>query len=238
MIGVTPRIMREGMRADYRQVDRLSQQLCERMQTRAHADGADRRRAPTSPRPSIPRWRGSRRAASSTRATGRTCRPAKCSRRRRRSTARSCATAPRATTSTASTASSSGRRWCSRSAAGGWCRRAASAPISSSDFWSLLPHRRQQRSRRRAGVRHQPRAARDDRHPAPGREGPRRAPRVRRSLRQPDARRLVVEDPRRRADPRLRRVDRRRAGDCRRGSTSSISSSWASTRCADDCAGA
>jgi leucyl aminopeptidase (aminopeptidase T) len=32
MIGVTPRIMREGMRADYRQVDRLSQQLCERMQ--------------------------------------------------------------------------------------------------------------------------------------------------------------------------------------------------------------
>ncbi len=36
MIGVTPRIMREGMRADYRQVDRLSQQLCERM-NRAHA---------------------------------------------------------------------------------------------------------------------------------------------------------------------------------------------------------
>ena len=33
MVGVTPRIMREGMRADYRRVDRLSQQLCERMQT-------------------------------------------------------------------------------------------------------------------------------------------------------------------------------------------------------------
>ena len=31
MVGVTPRIMREGMRADYRQVDRLSEQLCERM---------------------------------------------------------------------------------------------------------------------------------------------------------------------------------------------------------------
>jgi leucyl aminopeptidase (aminopeptidase T) len=31
MIGVTPQIMREGMRADYRQVDRLSQQLCARM---------------------------------------------------------------------------------------------------------------------------------------------------------------------------------------------------------------
>jgi aminopeptidase len=31
MVGVTPRIMREGMRADYRRVDQLSQQLCERM---------------------------------------------------------------------------------------------------------------------------------------------------------------------------------------------------------------
>lgn len=36
MVGVTPRIMQEGMRADYRQVDRLSQQLCERME---HATG-------------------------------------------------------------------------------------------------------------------------------------------------------------------------------------------------------
>jgi aminopeptidase len=31
MVGVTPRIMREGMRADYQQVDRLSNQLCARM---------------------------------------------------------------------------------------------------------------------------------------------------------------------------------------------------------------
>lgn len=31
MVGVTPQIMREGMRADYREVDRLSQELCERM---------------------------------------------------------------------------------------------------------------------------------------------------------------------------------------------------------------
>jgi len=31
MVGVSPRIMREGMRADYLQVDRLSNQLCERM---------------------------------------------------------------------------------------------------------------------------------------------------------------------------------------------------------------
>lgn len=33
MVGVTPRIMCEGMRADYRLVDRLSQELCERMPT-------------------------------------------------------------------------------------------------------------------------------------------------------------------------------------------------------------
>ena len=32
MVGVTPQIMREGMRADYRLVDRLSTQLCERME--------------------------------------------------------------------------------------------------------------------------------------------------------------------------------------------------------------
>jgi leucyl aminopeptidase (aminopeptidase T) len=32
MVGVTPRIMREGMRADYLQVDRLSHQLCARME--------------------------------------------------------------------------------------------------------------------------------------------------------------------------------------------------------------
>jgi leucyl aminopeptidase (aminopeptidase T) len=33
MIGVTPEIMRQGMRADYRKVDELSQRLCERMPT-------------------------------------------------------------------------------------------------------------------------------------------------------------------------------------------------------------
>jgi aminopeptidase len=33
MVGVTPQIMREGLEADYRLVDRLSQQLCERMLT-------------------------------------------------------------------------------------------------------------------------------------------------------------------------------------------------------------
>ena len=36
MVGVTPQIMREGMRADYRLIDTLSQRLCERMQ---HAEG-------------------------------------------------------------------------------------------------------------------------------------------------------------------------------------------------------
>ena len=33
MVGVTPEIMRQGMRADYRLVDRLSTRLCERMRT-------------------------------------------------------------------------------------------------------------------------------------------------------------------------------------------------------------
>jgi aminopeptidase len=33
MIGVTPAIMQQGMRADYRKVDALSQRLCERMRT-------------------------------------------------------------------------------------------------------------------------------------------------------------------------------------------------------------
>lgn len=33
MVGVTPQIMRQGMRADYRLVDRLSTRLCERMRT-------------------------------------------------------------------------------------------------------------------------------------------------------------------------------------------------------------
>ena len=31
MVGVTPQIMKQGMRADYRLVDELSQRLCERM---------------------------------------------------------------------------------------------------------------------------------------------------------------------------------------------------------------
>ena len=35
MVGVTPQIMQQGLRADYRLVDRLSQQLCERMRTAA-----------------------------------------------------------------------------------------------------------------------------------------------------------------------------------------------------------
>jgi leucyl aminopeptidase (aminopeptidase T) len=35
MVGVTPQIMQEGLRADYRLVDRLSGQLCERMRTAA-----------------------------------------------------------------------------------------------------------------------------------------------------------------------------------------------------------
>ena len=33
MVGVTPEIMKQGMRADYRLVDSLSTKLCERMRT-------------------------------------------------------------------------------------------------------------------------------------------------------------------------------------------------------------
>jgi aminopeptidase len=36
MVGVTPEIMRQGMRADYRLVDELSQRLCERMRHARH----------------------------------------------------------------------------------------------------------------------------------------------------------------------------------------------------------
>src|SRR6267142_2670597 len=36
MVGVTPQIMRQGMRADYRLVDELSQRLCERMRYARH----------------------------------------------------------------------------------------------------------------------------------------------------------------------------------------------------------
>jgi leucyl aminopeptidase (aminopeptidase T) len=36
MVGVTPEIMRQGMRADYRLVDELSQRLCERMRQARH----------------------------------------------------------------------------------------------------------------------------------------------------------------------------------------------------------
>src|SRR5204862_7141290 len=36
MIGVTPQIMRQGMRADYRLVDELSQRLCDRMRSARH----------------------------------------------------------------------------------------------------------------------------------------------------------------------------------------------------------
>ena len=35
MVGVTPGIMMQGMRADYRLVDRLSRKLCVRMRTAA-----------------------------------------------------------------------------------------------------------------------------------------------------------------------------------------------------------
>jgi len=44
MVGVTPEIMMQGMRADYRLVDRLSSTLCERMRTARIAAGRGRAR--------------------------------------------------------------------------------------------------------------------------------------------------------------------------------------------------
>jgi aminopeptidase len=53
MVGVTPEIMRQGMRADYRLVDQLSQRLCERMthatRLRVHTDGGTRLAATFNP---------------------------------------------------------------------------------------------------------------------------------------------------------------------------------------------
>ena len=104
MVGVTPQIMRQGMRADYKLVDALSQSLCERM------PHASRLRVETpSGTAFIAHLRsgvlvGQDAAASSTGGTGRTCRPARCSRRRRRSTASLSATARPATTSGRNTA--------------------------------------------------------------------------------------------------------------------------------------
>ena len=45
MVGVTPQIMMQGMRADYRLVDRLSTRLCERMRTATVAARRKRRSA-------------------------------------------------------------------------------------------------------------------------------------------------------------------------------------------------
>ena len=136
MIGVTPRIMREGMRADYRQVDRLSQQLCDRMQsarmlsvrTAAGTDftatfdrepglGEDQRHH----QPALLVEPARRRGLHDAGVGGRHA---------------SCATARPATTSMQSTASSIGRRSCSRSAAAGSCRRDCDRLDLERDFWS------------------------------------------------------------------------------------------------------
>ena len=101
---------------------------------------------------------GSRPAASSARATGPTCRPARCSRRRPRSTATFVCNGtagdyfgPQVRRPRADAADAGDRR------AGGSSPRTAIAPGAGARVLGLLPHRREQRSRRRAGLRHQPR---------------------------------------------------------------------------------
>ena len=116
-----------------------------------------RRAAPRSPRPSIRRFTWVKTQGSSTGATGRTCRPAKCSRRRRSVDGVFVCDGTagdyfgpkygdlRATPLTLEIAG--------RPAAVGALR----AQGSRARVLGLLPHRRAQRPRRRAGVRHQPR---------------------------------------------------------------------------------
>ena len=53
MVGVTPEIMQQGMRADYRMVDRLSDKLRERMLRARNAHGKNRSGHLRSPRISI-----------------------------------------------------------------------------------------------------------------------------------------------------------------------------------------
>ena len=57
MVGVTPEIMQQGMRADYRLVDRLSDKLRERMLRARNAHRQDRSRhvvcCPFRPRPRL-----------------------------------------------------------------------------------------------------------------------------------------------------------------------------------------
>jgi aminopeptidase len=208
MVGVTPEIMREGLEADYRLVDRLSQQLCERMRTASRLTvktpaGTD---FIATFDPSLiwvktsglinPRYWSNLPAGE-------------------------VFTTPAAVDGTFVCDGTAGDYF------NGKYGSLEATPLtleiregrlvdgSPAGLLGLLPHRREQRPRRRARLRHQHRPAPDDRHPPSGRKVSGRAPRVRRSLRQPDARRLEVAHARRRPDARLQRLDRRRAGDCR-----------------------
>ena len=188
----------QGMRADYRLVDRLSQQLCERMRAGAHAARRDAGRHGVHARRSIRRSPGSRPAASSIRATGRTFRPARSSPRRRRWTGRSSATAPPATTSAPSTAT------CGHAADARDSRRAAGVrPLRARQTWNASSGTTAtptSNSDRVGELAFGTNLALDEMigDAAAGRKNSRRPPRVRRSLRQPDRRRLEVADARRR----------------------------------------
>ena len=159
MVGVTPEIMMQGMRADYRLVDRLSTQLCERMRTArvaarrdAVGHGADARR-------SIPRSHWVKTSGlinprywSNLPAGEVFTTPAsvdgvvRLQRHGRRLLQRR------------STATSSATPLTLEIAAAGWCRARCEREGAGARVLGLLPHRREQRPRRRAGLRHQPRA--------------------------------------------------------------------------------
>ena len=214
MVGVTPRIMREGMRADYRQVDRLSQQLCERMPIGDAPDRAHRRRAPTSPRPSIaslawvktsglinPRYWSNLPAGEVFTTPGVGGRHVRLRRHRRRLLQREV----RHARSHAAGARDSRRRGC----VSAHCDRAD----LQRDFWSYC-HTDGNSDRvgelafgTNLGLREMIGVLLQD-EKVPGVHLAFGDP-----VRQPDERRLGVAHARRRAHARLRRVDRRRAGD-------------------------
>jgi aminopeptidase len=202
MVGVTPAIMRQGMRADYRLVDRLSQRLCERMRTASRLDVET---------PAGTAFRASFDPALAWVKTSGLINP------------RYWSNLPAGEVFT-TPASVDGTFVCDGTAgdyfgpkygdlrptpltlemSGGRLTAARSTRTDlAQEFWTYC---HTDEFSDRVGE-HQHRARRDDRHPAAGREGAGRAHRVRRSVRQPDRRRLEVAHAHRRPDARLQCVD-------------------------------
>ena len=186
MVGVTPRIMCEGMRADYHRVDRLSQRLCDRMPwaRRLTVRTAAGTNFTATFDPSLawvktsglinPRYWSNLPAGEAFTTPASVDGTFVCD-----GTAGDYFNAKYGTLERAPLVLEiRGGRLLSAT-----CDRSRSP----GGFLDLLSYRREQRPRGRAGLWHEPRPARDDRDPPSGRESARGAHRVRRSLRQPDS---------------------------------------------------